>query len=329
MSFASRMMLKLAPAAGVKIFVEPKYGQVGQIICPNDKIHYFRNTHFDLNPLGATEISKDKDYTNFFLNSLGYKTVESRAFYSKDWCKQLDENLGVDQAYQYAKSLKFPVIVKPNSKSQGVGVYKVTNKKEFYAAMRHIFKIDKIALVQRIAKGNDFRVVVLDGEIISAYQRIPLHIVGDGINTISKLQKLRENDLKSVKRDSLLSIDKFRLKLTLKQSGLTMNHILDKGKILQLTPNANLCAGGTSVDFTDRISPEFSKLCIDITKDMGLRLCGVDLMVNGTIAENQAEFSIIEINSAPGLDNFAASGNEQAKIVDDLYLKLLKAIAKI
>jgi len=104
---------------------------------------------------------------------------------------------------------------------------------------------------------------------------------------------------------------------------------LDDGEILQLAPNANLCSGGTSVDFTNKVSPEFSELCANITRDMGLRLCGVDLMVKGTVEDNQADYSIIEVNSAPGLDNFAASGDEQAKIVDNLYLKILKAIAKL
>jgi len=329
MPFVSRTMLRLAPLAGVKIFVEPKYGYVGQIICPNGKIHYFRNTHFDLNPLGATEICKDKDYSSFFLKNLGYKTVEGRAFYSKEWCKMIGEELGIDQAYEYAKLIKFPVIVKPNSKSQGLGVYKATNKKEFYAAIRHVFKIDKIALVQRIAAGNDFRIVVLDGEVISAYQRIPFCIIGDGTSTISELHQSKQAELEASERDTLLDVDEFRLNLTLKQNNLTPDHVLDKGKVLQLAPNANLCSGGTSIDFTDKISPEFSKLCIDITRDMGLRLCGVDLMIEGTVADRQADYLIVEVNSAPGLDNFAASGDEQAKIVDGLYLKLLKAIAKI
>ncbi len=329
MPFVSRTMVKLAPLAGVKIVVEPKYGYVGQIICPNGKIHYFRNTHFDLNPLGATEICKDKDYSSFFLNNLGYKTVEGRAFYSADWCKMIGEELGIEQAYEYARSINFPVIVKPNSKSQGLGVYKATNKKEFYSAIRRVFKIDKIALVQKVATGNDFRIVVLDDEVISAYQRIPFCIIGDGKSTISELFQSKQAELQASERDTLLDVDQFRIELTLKQSKIKLGDVLDSGKVLQLTPNANLCSGGTSIDFTDKISPEFSKLCINITKDMGLRLCGVDLMIEGTVADNQSNYSIVEVNSAPGLDNFAASGDEQAKIVDGLYLKLLKAIAKI
>lgn len=148
--FVSRMMEKLAPIAGVKVLIEPKYGYVGQIICPNGKKHYYRNTHFDLNPLESTEICKDKDYTSFFLSSLGYPVIEGRAFFSKKWCEAIGEQNGIDQAYQYARSLKFPVIVKPNSKSQGVGVYRVTTKSDFYSAMHRIFKIDNVALVQKL-----------------------------------------------------------------------------------------------------------------------------------------------------------------------------------
>jgi D-alanine-D-alanine ligase-like ATP-grasp enzyme len=64
---------------------------------------------------------------------------------------------------------------------------------------------------------------------------------------------------------------------------------------------------------------------------MGLRLCGVDLMVCEGGIENapvKGGFCIIEINAAPGLDHYARSGKEQEKIVEELYLELLKGMEK-
>ena len=284
--FVGRMMEKLAEQAGVEVFMEPKYGYVGRISCSDGSYRYFRNTHFDLNNLGSTEISRDKDYASFFLKKLGYNVPVGKAFYSESWCKNINEDLGIDKGYEYAKSLGFPLIVKPNSKSQGVGVYKVSNKKEYYSAMKRIFKIDNIALVQKIAKGNDFRIVVLDGEVISAYQRIPLQITGDGRHTVNELIYAKQDELKDSDRDSLQNVDEFRLKLTLRQKGIKKKDVLSCGEVLQLMPNANLCSGGTSIDFTDKISSGYAKLCADITKEMGLRLCGVDLMVKGTLEGN-------------------------------------------
>lgn len=329
--FVGRMMEKLATQANVKIVVEPKYGFVGRIECPDGSYRYFRNTNFDLNNLGSTEISKDKDYAAYFLKMLGFNVPQGKAFFSKSWCKKIGEDLGIDKAYEFAKSIGFPLIVKPNSKSQGVGVYKVANKKEFYSAMKRIFRIDNIALVQKIAIGNDFRIVVFDGEVISAYQRVALQIKGDGVSTIGKLIQAKQNELDNSDRDSVQKMDNFRLNLTLRQHKYSKKDVLLKNKTLRLMPNSNLCSGGTSVDFTDKINPSYAKLCADITKGMGLRLCGVDLMINGSLSDEleSDSYVVIEINSAPGVDNFAASGEEQAKIVDGLYLKILQAIAKL
>jgi D-alanine-D-alanine ligase-like ATP-grasp enzyme len=43
---------------------------------------------------------------------------------------------------------------------------------------------------------------------------------------------------------------------------------------------------------------------------MGLRLCGVDLMINGDISDDTSASYILEINSAPGLDHYEKSGKE-------------------
>jgi len=60
---------------------------------------------------------------------------------------------------------------------------------------------------------------------------------------------------------------------------------------------------------------------------MGLRLCGVDLLLrSGSLAEAPADYVVIEINAAPGLDNYASSGVTQAARVDDLYLAVLNAL---
>jgi D-alanine-D-alanine ligase-like ATP-grasp enzyme len=60
---------------------------------------------------------------------------------------------------------------------------------------------------------------------------------------------------------------------------------------------------------------------------MGLRICGVDLMVDGDIASSPSRYWILEVNAAPGLDHYAKAGKAQKKIVEDMYLKVLKAMA--
>jgi hypothetical protein len=51
-------------------------------------------------------------------------------------------------------------------------------------------------------------------------------------------------------------------------------------------------------------------------------------MVQGDIAKPPRRYWILEINDSPGLDHYAASGPKQARIVEEMYLKVLLALQK-
>lgn len=92
--------------------------------------------------------------------------------------------------------------------------------------------------------------------------------------------------------------------------------------------NANLSTGGDSIDITKSVHPAFRKIAVQLTKDMGLRLCGVDIIVKGDIKKSPGTYWVIEINAAPGLDHYAKGGMAQEKIVEDMYLEVLKSMDK-
>ena len=325
------LLKKIVPKIGAVLNIEPKWGYVGQIVFKNGKKIYFRNTNIDLNTMGASAVAIDKDYTNYFLDKMGYPVIPGRAFYSDKWCRIVRSKDNIDKAYKYACNIGFPVILKPNSKSQGNGVVKVFNKNEFYKAAEQIFKIDNIMLVQTFIPGKDYRIVVVDKKIISTYERIPLSIIGDGVSSIKKLLTIKQKEFLIAGRDTIINLDDFRINANLKRIGISLKSILKKREKIFLLDNANLSTGGLSLDVSKRIHPSFKKIAISVTKDMGLRLCGVDIIVQGDISEKLTEnnnYFIIEINSAPGLDNYYASGDKQKKIVEKLYLDLLKAMSK-
>jgi len=327
--FLGILLKKIAPKIGAKVIVEPRWNVVGQITFKNGEKKYFRNSSLDLNPLGSSEISRDKDYANFFMARMGYPIIpQSRTFYSTDWAKIISSPNNIDGAYNYAKKIGLPVIVKPNSGSQGSGVALIHDKKQFYRAMKLIFKQDKVALVQKPVYGRDYRVVVLDNKIISAYERIALNIIGDGVSTIKDLLEKKQKQFISNGRDTKIKTTDPRITEKLKNQRLNLFSIPIKNKQIFLLDNANLSTGGDSLDVTNTIHPEFCRIAIKLTKDMGLRLCGVDLIINGDINHAPKKYWILEINSAPGLDHYVKMGQAQKKIVENLYLQVLKSLEK-
>lgn len=317
---------KIARKIGAVIVMEPDWHVAGQIIFKNGRKRYFRWTTIDLNPVGASEISKDKDYAAFFMKKMGYPTVPGRAFYSDQWAKAIGSQRNIDAAYRYAKKSGFPVFVKPNGGSQGTGVAKAYTKPDFYRAMRGAFAEGRIALVQKPVPGKDYRVVVLDDRVISAYERIPLNIVGDGRSTVKKLLEKKQKEFALMARDTMIRSEDLRIAEKLVRNGLTMRSVIPLGRRVYLLDNANLSTGGDAVDVTEKIHPDFKKIAVQLTKDMGLRICGVDLIVDGDIADKPSKYWILETNAAPGLDHYVKTGKAQQKIVEDMYMEVLKAM---
>ena len=325
-----KLLRKIAPRIGATVFLEPEWEIAGQITFKSGKNSYFRYNALDLNSVGASDIAKDKDYANLFMRRLGYPVVpDSKIFFSKELVQVIGESRRtIDDAYSYSKRLGFPVVVKPNSGSHGSGVAIVHNRREFYRAMRAVFKFDRVVLVQRPVCGRDYRLVVLDDEVISAYERIPLNIVGDGKTSIWRLLQIKQDQFIAAKRGTRIKVDDPRIPEKLKRRGLTLRSVLSLGERVFLLDNANLSAGGDAVDVTANVNSAFRQLAVRLTSDMNLRLCGVDLMINGHISEPPipGKYWVLEINAAPGLDHYARSSKAQEQIVEELYLKVLRSL---
>lgn len=329
--YLTSLVKKLAPKIGARVVVEPEWGIAAQIIYKNGVVRSLRMYSLDLNHIASSDIARDKDYAKFFMQKRGYPTAEGQTIFKDDWAKILKSNRTISYGINYAKKLGYPLIVKPNSKSQGSGVCLATNEKALKSALVEVFKGDRIAIIERYMPGKDYRVVVLDGEIISGYERVALSVVGDGKSSIKRLLEKKQKDFISSKRDTRINFEDRRMKIKLKNYGYKFATILPKDERVYLLDNANLSSGGDSVDFTNKVSKGFYKIAVNLTRDMGLRIAGVDIMVTQgdiTMDPKKCKYYIIEINAAPGLDHYVTTGRKQKKIVEAMYLKVLKALGK-
>jgi len=329
--YLTNLIKKLAPKVDAKVVVEPEWGIAAQIIYKNGVVRSLRMYSLDLNHIASADIAKDKDYAKFFMKKLGYKVAPGTTIFEKNWAKVVNSDRNISYAANYTKKLGYPLIVKPNNKSQGVGVCLVYNQKELRSALIEVFKGDKVALIEKYLPGRDYRIVVLDGEIISAYERTPLSVIGDGKHSILSLLKIKQKSFTSSGRDTKINFKDRRIKIKLKKLGYTFQSILPKGEKIFLLDNANLSTGGDALDVTNTLHSRFRQIAVNLTRDMGLRISGVDIMITkGDITKNpkNCEYYIIEINAAPGLDHYVTTGRSQRKIVEAMYLKVLRALGK-
>ncbi len=316
---------KVALEIGAIVLVEPEYELVGHITFKNGKKSVFSHSKLDINGFGAANLVKDKAYSNFFLKQFGYKVPEGKTFFNDNLRAKLTNLRNIDDGFNYAESMGFPVIVKPLNLSQGILVTKVYNQAEYYDVADKIFQIKSGLIVEKFYSGNDYRIVVLDNEVIVAYQRIPLFVVGNGISNVLDLLQQKQEKFISLGRKNGIKVDDFRIDKKLKTQNLHWDSVIPHNQIVYLLDNANLSSGGEAVDFSETIHPDFQKLAINITKDIGLRLAGVDILTHD-ITMPMTDYTLIEVNGSPGLDHYAASGKLAAQKVEELYLKILKAL---
>ena len=222
----------------------------------------------------------------------------------------------------FAEKEGYPVILKINDSSKGRGIYKVYNTNELIEKSKVILSKTNTFQIQKYYIYNDYRVVVLGNKVISAYQRIPLNVIGDGAKTIRQLLEIKQQNFHKNGRDTILNIEDEDIIEILSKLGYNLETILAKGEICLLKNISNLSAGGDCVELTDKISKDYTNLCINIAHDFNLNLCGIDIMCRD-ICKKIDSYIILEINSSPGLDNYAYDGIKQEMYVKELYRKVL------
>ncbi|MEH1812952.1 MAG: cyanophycin synthetase [Nostoc sp.] len=323
--FVTSIIQKIAEEIGAVVLVDPECSFMGLITFKNGNKTFFCSARFSINSSGSVAIAKDKGVSKFFLNKFGYKVTEGKTFFSDELCEEIANHRNIDAGFYYAKELGFPVIVKPINLSQGMFVTKVHNKQEYYQVAKKILQKISGFIVERFYSGNDYRIVVLDDQVVSAYQRIPLFIIGDGQSTVLQLMQQKQETFIKNGRKEIIDFEDYRIKKNLRRRKLNFSNVIPNNNIVYLLDNANLSTGGEAIDFTDNIHPDFKKLAVNITKDMELRLSGVDILASD-ITSPMEDYTIIEVNGSPSLTHYASFGEVQTKRVENLYLQVLKVL---
>lgn len=172
-SLVTSVAKEVADELSLSLTLEGEWGYVGCFTLANGKRRYFRNTYLDINASAAAEVAKDKSYAAFFMNERGYKTPVGRSFLTPTRAQELGVINDPSAPTLYANGLGYPVIVKPNGGAQGKGVSKVTTPNQLGAAISLASQRDDLFLIQEYVTGREYRVCVLDEELVLIYRRIP------------------------------------------------------------------------------------------------------------------------------------------------------------
>jgi glutathione synthase/RimK-type ligase-like ATP-grasp enzyme len=274
-------------------------------------------------------VCEDKAYTSYFLKTAGFRTPREITFFSKRLASNLpvESRRSLEDVCRFAETVAYPVILKPNRGSLGDLVAAVANRDEIMEVAEAILRKYSVGIAQEYLTGNDYRIVVLGDEIISAYQRVHFFVVGDGVSTVDQLIRNKKAELPGLGRPySEISPKDFRIDRVLRRAGLSRDSVLPLHARQRLLDNANLSTGGEAVDITNELHPSVAAVAIRASACIGVQLCGVDLFC-ADATKPSPDYVILELNGAPGLDNYASLGSAQRERVDYLYEKVLRFLA--
>ena len=242
----------------------------------------------------AISIAKDKSLTNRLLAESGIPVPRSTAAKT------------ADKAVTAARRTGYPVVLKPLDGSRGRGVCIDLGTD---AAVREFFPIaaqesrSGTVVVESYISGKDYRILVVNNQVVAVVERVPAHVIGDGTHSIRQLiERTNEDPLRSAYPIlAKISTNKQTLE-TLAKQDLTLDDIPREGQFVQLKLTANVSTGGTKIDRTDEIHPDNVAIARQAAAIIGLDIAGVDL-ISPDISRSVLETGggIVEVNSRPGL----------------------------
>jgi len=155
----------------------------GQFLCitKNNKPYFYIHQTVPLNSQSHSKLATDKLFTYQMLSQSSLHIPKTMGFIDPHvesqyahFRQQQDISEIVDGIVSH---FSFPVILKPNSKSQGIHVFLCHNQEEIYTALSTIFDqtrkdYDYLALAQQyIEPQAEFRLISIDGKLQFAYQK--------------------------------------------------------------------------------------------------------------------------------------------------------------
>lgn len=241
----------------------------------------------------AVETADEKTSVKAYLKAAGIPVPNGRVVSTPEAAVDVFNEIGT------------AVVVKPDVGNHGNGsTINITDldqiKKAFQAAQAYHPEV----IVEEYVRGDDFRLLVIDGKLVAAARRQPAHVIGDGKSSIEKLiQKINTDPRRGFGHEKVLTrieIDEMTERL-LYRKGLSVDSIPGEGETVYLKTTANLSQGGTATDVTDEVNPDIRLMAERTARIIGLDCVGVDALANDiSLPLDQSGIKVIEVNAAPG-----------------------------
>lgn len=276
--------------------------------------HYFNRSEGDLSSQHASAISHHKQKTKALMREHGVPVPEG-VLVNRGEVKKVEAFLRKHPAKRF--------IIKPLDGSLGSDVHRHLSAEQVVPTLNAGAELTY--LVEEQVSGPEYRVLVVDGRCVFAYQRIAAQIKGDGEHSVAQLiaaqNKLRKQHPYFFDKPIEATAEMVRL---LKQQTVTMATVPEPGREVVLSMADSVHHGGSMIDVTNTLPEWVKKTAINAQRASGLPFVGIDLIVSSQNAEGEYAV-VLETNSRAHIQptllspDFESYGNTVADAMVDYY----------
>lgn len=261
----------------------------------------------------AIKRARDKAITQEFLAMLGLPVTQQR----------LVETL--EEALQFARTVGYPVVVKPRALDGGVGVTtEICTDAGLEQALQKVETLSQKALIERQLQGDEYRLLYVNGKLISVHQRIPAQVSGNGRDTVKMLVIAENARRRAATQTGYTNIPMTIGEDALKQlaaRGLGPSSVPKKGTVVRLATVPQVKTGGAARAVRDmsKIHPQILSATRQAVRLLGLDVGGVDIITTD-IGKSLHETggAITEVNAQPQVNRLEDF---------DVHVRVLQALS--
>ncbi|MDP1653848.1 MAG: cyanophycin synthetase [Rhodocyclaceae bacterium] len=240
----------------------------------------------------AESIASDKDLTKTLLAPCGVPVPEGRMVDSPA------------DAWEAAQEVGLPVVVKPDNGNHGRGVsLELTTQAEVEAAFPVADAEGSGVMVERYIRGEEHRLLVVNGKLVAAARGESIFVTGDGKATIRQLidsqlnTDPRRGEAEEFPLETIVLEHEPLILLLLERQKMAGDSVPADGQKVLIQRNGNC-----SIDVTDAVHPATARTACLAARIVGLDIAGIDLVAEDIAKPLAAQGgAIVEVNAGPSL----------------------------
>lgn len=261
---------------------------------------WFDSTLTDKTPQISASIARNKYSTAKFLEKAGVPVPRQQIV------------LDGSDAVEKAREIGYPVVIKPNKEDGGRGVTSwLLTDDQVSKAFIKAQKFSETVLLEKHVVGKDYRLLVVNGTLVWAIERIPAGVSGDGESSIHQLIN-QTNRMRESGTNRSASLKPIRVNDDtydfLADQGYTIDSIPAAGQFVQVSRVSNITSGGVPVSVFDCIHPDNKRLAETVVDSLRLDIAGVDfIMPDIRQSYHAVGGTVVEVNAQPQIGTVTAA----------------------